>query len=126
MRLRKRLTDWSTARRSCRETWMSNRRPTSSCRVSSKLCETRSGKQPNKNEKSYSEAQTLSRCPGSNIALRHPGVRAPLHHCSTLCTMMMKMMMMTSALMGKRTSVHRRAISDPQVRRTSCLHSLCK
>lgn len=124
MRLRKRSTDWSTARRSCRETWMSNRRPTSSCRASSKLCVVRSGKQQKQKRKGLKIKHRHCQSQSSNI-LCHPGVRAPLPRCSTLCTTMMTTTM-TSALMGRRTSAHHRATSAPQVRTTSCPPSLCK
>lgn len=114
------MTDWSTARRSCSETWTSSRRPTSSCRTSSKSCGMRSGERPK--ERRATETNQSS---GSNDVLCPPGVRTPQPRSSTPC-MTTTTTTTTSAPTGRRISARRRGINAPRVRRTSCPPSPCR
>lgn len=118
---RRRSTDWSTPRRSCRESWMSSRRRTSSCRTSSKVCRRRSGEWP-KQERKVGWKTVCVRALTSSLC--GPGVRARLPRCSTPCTMTKTTT--TSAPMGRHISAHRRPISARLVRRTSSPPSLCE
>lgn len=118
MRQRRRLTDWSTARKSCSGSLTINKRQTRSFRASWKPWEVRWGKQ------SWTDACTdvieeLWLMPFVSVS----GVRAAPHHFSVL---LMTTTTTTLALTVRHTSAHPQDTSAPRVRRTSYPPSLCK